>query len=102
MQNDILTAFEQQVISFAFREIDARAFETWTYAHADEIALEMSGETRLALLEADFGSDQAIVDVLNPWFRKRFPLCFADNDLRSLRRTAMSGRFKILVRATLA
>lgn len=98
---ETLTEFERRVIAFAMREVTLPDFEAWVYSHADEIAREAGHETQLALLEASFASDAPVVDALNPWFRRRFPKCLAENDLRSLRGSQMSERFKTYVLRTL-
>ena len=67
------------------------------YERSDEIISAAGFDTGLALLEANFSSEKSVVDALNPWFRKRFPDAFNGLDLRGLRGSHMTKRFKDLV-----
>lgn len=97
-----LSEFEQLVIAFALDELSLREMERWVYDHPNELKAEIGPDLQMEVLSADYSSDESVINVLNSWFRNRFPNRFADMDLRSLRGSHSSKRFKDRVRRSLA
>ena len=89
-----MTEFERLVVHYGLKEKSREELESWVYANADALRTELGERLALQLLAADWRSDSDVVDVLNPWFRQRFPEAFADTDLRQMRITQMSKRFR--------
>jgi hypothetical protein len=89
-----VTEFERLVIHYGLQEKTREELESWVYANADALKKELGERLTLELLEADWRSDSDVLEVLNPWFRQRFPDAFADTDLRQMRITQMSKRLR--------
>lgn len=87
-----MTEFENLVINFGLKTISAKEFEEWVYQH-NEIEEEIGSDLYLDLISANFSNPNEVVDVLNPWFQKRYPNAFLKTDLRQLYNSTHSDNF---------
>lgn len=72
-----LSEFEQLLIDLGMKNIDIKKFEQWIYKHA-ELEQLLGPELYLNLISCKFIEVKESLDVLNSWYRKRFPECSYD------------------------